>query len=131
MTKKLLLTFIFSLYMLKPVSVVADVYGGGFWEAMGLGNMQCKVYIANINDDMAYKELGAVWLSGFMSGVNFTSTDVYDITKGEDIYALTEQVIKKCEKQPDKLISDFATEMVYKRYQEKKYTNSSEIKTKQ
>ena len=131
MTKKFLLTLVFSLYMLKPVSVMADVYGGGFWEAMGLGNMQCKVYIANINDDMAYKELGAVWLSGFMSGVNFTSTDVYDITKGEDIYALAEQVIKKCEEQPDKLISDFATEMVYKRYQEKKYTNSSEIKTKQ
>ena len=77
----------------KSSSAIADVYGGGFWEAIGLGNMPCGEYLAKTDEDAAYKELGAVWLSGFMSGVNFTSEDVYDITWGEDIYLLTNLVI--------------------------------------
>ena len=128
---KYLLALILSVCIHNPASVMAGVYGGGFWEAMGLGNMQCKVYNAHIKADTAYKELGAVWLSGFLSGINFTSTDIYDITQGEDIYSLTENLIKQCEKEPDKLISDFASEMVYKRYKEKKFTKSSDKETKQ
>lgn len=112
----------------KSSSVIAEVYGGGFWEAIGLGNMPCGEYLAKTDKDAAYKELGAVWLSGFMSGVNFTSDDVYDITWGEDIYVLTDLVIKRCEQQPEKLVSDIATEMVYKRYKEKNYTPISDIK---
>ena len=71
--------------------------------------------------------MGAVWLSGFMSGVNFTSSDVYDITWGEDIYVLTELVISRCKLQPEKLLSDIATEIVYTRYQDKNYTPVKDI----
>jgi len=59
-----------------------------------------------------------------MSGVNFTSEDVYDITWNEDLYVLTDLVIKRCGEQPEKFLSDIATEMVYQRYQDKNYTPS-------
>lgn len=114
--------------VLKPTTSIADVYGGGYWEAIGIGNMPCSGFLAKIDEDTAYKEIGAVWLSGFMSGVNYTSSDVYDITWGEDIYVLTDLVVKRCTQQSKKIVSDIATEMVYKRYQEKNYTSTSEIK---
>ncbi len=106
---------------------IAEVYGGGYWEAIGLGNMPCKDFLAKTKD-AAYKELGAVWLSGFMSGVNFTSSDVYDITWGEDIYTLTELVITRCKLQPEMLLSDIATEIVYTRYLDKNYTATKDVK---
>ncbi len=109
--------------------VIAEVYGGGYWEAIGLGNMQCLEFTAKTKDE-AYKELGAVWLSGFMSGVNFTSEDVYDITWGEDIYLLTDLVIKRCVEHPDKLLSDIATQIVYNRYQDKNFTATKDVKNK-
>ena len=43
--------------------VFADVYGGGYWEAIGLGNMSCEEFVAKSKDE-SYRELGAVWLSG-------------------------------------------------------------------
>ena len=109
--------------------VNAEVYGGGYWEAIGLGNMPCLEFTAKSKDE-AYKELGAVWLSGFMSGVNFTSSDVYDITWGEDIYLLTDLVIKRCGEHPDKLLSDVATQIVYTRYKDKNYTATKDVKDK-
>lgn len=105
---------------------IAEIYGGGYWEAIGLGNMPCKDFLPK-TEDTAYKELGAVWLSGFMSGVNFTSSDVYDITWGEDIYTLTELVITRCKLHPEKLLSDIATEMVYSRYLDKSYTATKDV----
>jgi len=107
----------------------AEVYGGGFWEAIGLGNMECSEYSAKAKQQ-SYRELGAVWLSGFMSGVNFTSEDVYDITWGEDLYVLTDLVIKRCAEHPEKLLSDVATEMVYNRYRDKNYTATQDVKDK-
>ena len=107
--------------------VLADVYGGSYWEAIGLGNMQCEEFAAKATDE-SYRELGAVWLSGFMSGVNFTSKDVYDITWGEDLYVLTDLVIKRCGEQPEKLLSDIATGMVYKRYQDDNFTATKDVK---
>ncbi len=62
-----------------------------------------------------------------MSGVNLTFSDVYDITWGEDIYALAELVVTRCEPQPENLLSDIATEMVYIRYQ-KNYTLVKDVK---
>jgi len=115
--------------VVKSSLVLADVYGGGYWEAIGLGNMQCKEFAEKLGED-ENRELGAVWLSGFMSGVNFTSEDVYDITWGEDIYVLTELVIKRCGENPEKLLSDIATEMIYKRYQDKNFTSTEDIKNK-
>ncbi len=126
--KKITLVFIFLLCVFKSSYAFAEVYGGGFWEAVGLGNMPCSEFVVKIDNDAAYKELGAVWLSGFVSGVNFTSDDVYDITWGEDVYILTDLIIKRCRQQPKKLISDIATEMVYRRYREKNYTPTSAIK---
>jgi len=105
--------------------ISADVYGGGRWEAIGLGNMQCSEFITKTTEE-SYRELGAVWLSGFMSGVNFTSEDVYDITWNEDLYALTDLVIKRCEENPEKYLSDVVTEMVYQRYQDKNFTASDQ-----
>ncbi len=118
---------IFLVVCSKPFSALADVYGGGFWEAIGLGNMQCNDFITKVDNDVAYQELGAVWLSGFMSGINFTSSDVYDITWGEDLYVLADLITKRCRQHPDKLVSDIATEMVYKRYKEKNFTPASEV----
>jgi len=108
-------------------TVLADVYGGGYWEAIGLGNMTCDEFTAKTKDE-SYRELGAVWLSGFMSGVNFTSEDVYDITWGEDLYVLTDLVIKRCFENPQKLLSDIATEMVYQRYQDKNFSATKDVK---
>ncbi len=108
-------------------SALADVYGGSYWEAIGLGNMQCEEFTAKVNEK-GYRELGAVWLSGFMSGVNFTSEDVYDITWGEDLYVLTDLVIKRCGEHPEKLLSDIATEIVYQRYQDKNFTATKDVK---
>ena len=126
-SNKFLSALIFLACVFKSFDTTADVYGGGFWEAIGLGNMPCSDFLSKTEDDAAYKELGAVWLSGFMSGVNFTSNDVYDITWGEDIYVLTDLVIERCKQQPEKLISDIATDMVYKRYQDKNFTPTSDI----
>ena len=116
-------------FVIKSNSVNADVYGGGFWEAIGLGNMPCKEFTSK-SEESGYKELAAVWLSGFMSGVNFTSSDVYDITWGEDIYVLTDLVIKRCGEHPDKLLSDIATQIVYKRYQDKNFTATKDLEDK-
>lgn len=107
----------------------AEVYGGGNWEAIGLGNMSCEEFSAKIVDE-SYRELGAIWLSGFMSGVNFTSADVYDITWGEDLYVLTDLLIKRCGETPEKFLSDIATEMVYQRYQEKDFTATKDVTNK-
>ena len=107
----------------------ADVYGGGYWEAIGLGNIQCSEFSEKAKED-SYKELGAVWLSGFMSGVNYTSNDVYDITWGEDIYVLTDLLIKRCNENPEKYLSDIATQMVYNRYKDKNYTATKDVKAK-
>ena len=114
------------IFVIKSNSVNADVYGGGFWEAIGLGNMPCQEFTSK-SEESGYKELGAVWLSGFMSGVNFTSSDVYDITWGEDIYVLTDLVIKRCGEHPDKLLSDITTQIVYKRYQDKNFTATKDL----
>lgn len=113
-----------------PSLAQADVYGGGFWETIGLGNMQCEEYLAKSNEP-GFKELGAFWLSGFLSGINFTSTDVYDITWGEDIYVLTDLMAEGCEQQPNKVLADIASEMVYQRYQDKNFTASKDIKKEQ
>ncbi len=106
---------------------LAEVYGGGYWETIGMGNMSCAEFIEKA-EESSYKELGAVWLSGFMSGINFTSSDVYDITWGEDIYVLTDLVITYCKEQPKRLFSDVATEIVYLRYKDKNYTSVKDIK---
>ena len=108
---------------------LADVYGGGYWEAIGLGNITCEEFTAKTKDE-SYRELGAVWLSGVMSGVNFTSEDVYDITWGEDLYVLTDLVIKRCSENSKKLLSDIATEIVYQRYQDKNFTATKDVKEK-
>ena len=105
----------------------AEVYGGGFWEAIGLGNMPCKEFTTKTKQE-SYRELGAVWLSGFMSGVNFTSQDVYDITWGEDLYVLTDLMITRCNENPEKFLSDIATQMVYNRYKDKNYTATKDTK---
>lgn len=105
--------------------LAAEVYGGGTWEAIGLGNMQCEEFSVKVTDE-SYRELGAIWLSGFMSGVNFTSADIYDITWGEDLYVLTDLVISRCKQHPEKFLSDIATEMVYQRYQDKNFTASED-----
>jgi hypothetical protein len=115
--------------MLHASTAIAEVYGDGYWEAIGLGNMPCDEFLSK-SENAGYKELGAVWLSGFMSGVNFTSSDIYDITWGEDIYVLTELVISRCKLQPEKLLSDMATEIVYKRYQDKNYTSIKDVENK-
>lgn len=105
---------------------VAEIYGGGYWETIGIGNMPCEKFI-NKASGGAYKELGAVWLSGFMSGINFTSHDIYDITWGEDLYVLTELVISKCTDNPEKIISDIASEIVYSRYKDKNFTHVDDV----
>lgn len=126
--KKISIT-VFIICVIQSSSAFAEVYGGGYWEAIGLGNMSCEEFVAK-NKDESYRELGAVWLSGFMSGVNFTSEDVYDITWGEDLYVLTDLVITRCTENPKKLLSDVATEMVYKRYQDKNYSATKDIDAK-
>ena len=124
--KNILLT-VFVACAVQSSCVYADVYGGGYWEAIGLGNMSCEEFTVKTKDE-SYRELGAVWLSGFMSGVNYTSEDVYDITWGEDLYALTSLVIKRCSANPKKFLSDIITEMVYQRYKDKNFTATQEIK---
>ena len=124
--KKTSITVFIACVIQSPLSF-AEVYGGGYWEAIGLGNMSCEEFVAKTKDE-SYRELGAVWLSGFMSGVNFTSEDVYDITWGEDLYVLTDLVITRCSESPKKLLSDVATEMVYKRYQDKNYSSTKDVK---
>ncbi len=113
--------------VLKAPLVFAEVYGGDYWEAIGLGNMQCEEFSAKV-DEKGYRELGAVWLSGFVSGVNYTSEDIYDITWGEDLYVLTDLVIKRCGEHPEKRLSDIATEMVYQRYQDKNFSATKDVK---
>ena len=125
--KKLILVIIVFLTVLKSSQAVAEVYGGGYWEVIGLGNMQCAEFNAQ-TDQKSYKELVAVWLSGFMSGVNFGSEDVYDITWGEDVYVLTDLVIARCEENSEKLLSDIATQIVYTRYQDENFTPTKDIK---
>ena len=110
-------------------NLAADVYGGGNWEAIGFGNMTCEEFVSKTTED-SYRELGAVWLSGFMSGVNFTSEDVYDITWGEDLYVLTDLVIKRCAENREKYLSDIATEMVYKRYKDNNFSATTDVKSK-
>ena len=117
---KFFVLFVFS-YVSHVSYVAAEVYGGGNWEAIGLGNMQCSEFIIK-TDEESYRELGAIWLSGFMTGVNFSSEDVYDITWNEDLYVLTDLVIKRCGDNPEKFLSDIATEMVYQRYRNKNFT---------
>ncbi len=121
--KKIKLAVACILFSLQTPSALAEVYGGGPWEAIGLGNMPCNEYTVKA-EEKSYRELGAIWLSGFMSGVNFTSEDVYDITWGEDLYVLTDLLIKRCSENPKKLVSDIVTEMVYQRYQDKNFTSS-------
>ena len=108
-------------------NLAAEVYGGGYWEAIGLGNMTCEELSAKTKEE-SYRELTAVWLSGFMSGVNFASEDVYDITWGEDLYVLTDLVIKRCGQSPEKLLSDVATKMAYQRYQDKNFSATKDVK---
>ena len=122
-----LITILVFIYSSLVSNLAAEVYGGGNWEAIGLGNMQCSEFIKKTEEE-SYRELGAVWLSGFMSGVNFTSEDVYDITWNEDLYVLTDLVIKRCGESPEKFLSDIATEIVYRRYQDKNFTASEEKK---
>ena len=119
--------FLLMAYFMCATNAKAEVYGGGYWETIGLGNVPCKVFLTKTEDE-AYKELGAIWLSGLMSGINFTSSDVYDITKGEDIYILTELIITRCKLYPERLLSDIATAMVYTRYQDKNYTAAKDTK---
>ena len=88
--------------------------------------MSCEELSNKINDE-SYRELTAVWLSGFMSGVNFTSDDVYDITWGEDVYSLRDLIIKGCKQHPDKVLADIASELVYQRYQDKNFTSQDQI----
>lgn len=108
-------------------SASAEVFGGGPWEVIGLGNMPCSEFSIKA-EEKSYRELGAIWLSGFMSGVNFTSEDVYDITWGEDLYVLTDLLIKRCSEKPKDLLSDIATDMVYRRYQDKNFTSTTDVK---
>lgn len=105
----------------------AEVYGGGYWETIGIGNMPCDVLLSN-TQNTDYKEVVSVWVSGLLTGVNFTSQDVYDITEGEDIYMLTEALIAECEAHLDKTLSDIATEMVYTRYQGNKFVPAKDEK---
>ena len=122
---QLFLMLLCSAYVLD---LSADVYGGGNWEAIGLGNMLCEEFVSKTKEE-GYRELGAVWLSGFMSGVNFTSEDIYDITWGEDLYVLTDLVIKRCEGNPEKYLSDIATEMVYKRYKDNNFSATKDVES--
>jgi len=124
---KNLVVFIFIALAGKPLLSLADVYGGGYWEIIGLGNMSCEELSAKAEDE-SYRELTAVWLSGFMSGVNFTSEDVYDITWGEDVYVLRDLIINGCKQQPAKALADIASEIVYQRYEDKNYTATEDLK---
>jgi hypothetical protein len=115
--------------MFQPIIAFSQVYGDGPWEAIGLGNMPCDEFTVRVEEE-SYRELGAIWLSGFMSGVNFTSDDIYDITWGEDLYVLTDLLIRRCSENPKELLSDIATDMVYKRYQDKNFTSTNDIEVK-
>lgn len=125
--KKNIFAYVISVSMFLSPVCFAEVYGGGYWEAIGLGNIECSEFAEKVKDD-GYKELGAVWLSGFMSGVNFSSKDIYDITWGEDIYVLTDLLIMRCNENPEKFLSDIATQMVYNRYKDKNYTATKDVK---
>lgn len=120
---------IWMLCMFQPIIAFSQVYGDGPWEAIGLGNMPCDEFTVRVEEE-SYRELGAIWLSGFMSGVNFTSDDIYDITWGEDLYVLTDLLIRRCSENPKELLSDIATDMVYKRYQDKNFTSTNDIEVK-
>ncbi len=120
---------IFIALVIKPLSSMADVYGGDYWEVIGLGNMSCQELSVKAKDE-SYRELTAVWLSGFMSGVNFSSADVYDITWGEDLYTLRDLIINGCEEHPKKVLADIASEMVYQRYQDENFTALEDVKKK-
>lgn len=127
--KKKTLVAAFILFTFQPISAFSEVYGGGPWEAIGLGNMPCNEFSIKA-EEKSYRELGAIWLSGFMSGVNFTSEDVYDITWGEDLYVLTDLLIKRCSENPKALLSDIATDMVYKRYEDKNFSSTESVQAK-
>lgn len=110
-------------------SLNAEIYGGGYWETIGIGNMPCNVLLSN-NQNTDYKEVASVWVSGFLTGVNFSSKNIYDITKGKDIYLLTNKLISDCKIFPDKTLSDIVTEWAYKKYQEQDYTPANKTKNK-
>lgn len=124
---KTTLSMVLMLLSFQSSSAYAEVFGGGPWEVIGLGNMPCNEF-SNKAEEKSYRELGAIWLSGFMSGVNFTSEDVYDITWGEDLYVLTDLLIKRCSENPKKLLSDIATDMVYKRYKHNNFSSTKDVK---
>jgi len=118
--KKYLLHILLLVLIFSCSTLNADVYGGGNWETIGIGNLPCKEFNSNAqNSD--HKEIASMWVSGYLTGINFTSQDVYDISNAEDIYMLTRSLIINCEAYPDKTLSEIATEMVYKRYQGKNY----------
>jgi hypothetical protein len=127
--KKIYFAVVLVLFMFQPLTAFAQVYGEGPWEVIGLGNMPCDEFTVKVEEE-SYRELAAIWLSGFMSGVNFTSEDIYDITWGEDLYVLTDLLIKRCSENPKDLLSDIASEMVYKRYKNKNFSSPDEIDVK-
>ena len=126
MNKLKLFLFCVLLFKLVCASLHAEIYGGGYWETIGIGNMPCEVLLSN-SQNTDYKEVISVWVSGFLTGVNYTSHDVYDITNGEDIYMLTDALIVKCEKHPDKTLSDLVTEVVYSRYHGNEFVPAKDV----
>ena len=86
-----------NIFFINTVFAKESVYGGGEWEVIGIGNLPCEKYLENIKYD-TYKDAVFNWVSGFMSGVNFSTTGVYDITNGDDIEIVMKLIERYCQK---------------------------------
>ena len=95
--KRILSTYLLTIFLLSSNLAKADVYGGGEWEVIGIGNIPCEQFLKKFNKG-SFRESISDWVSGFMSGVNYSSKGVYDITNGDDIKITMKLIEKYCEK---------------------------------
>ena len=107
-----------------PVVCHSNPYAGGTFQVFGVATTSCGKYISHFND-VRWKVLYRNWVTGFMTGVNYSSKDIDDISGGLDSDALLKFIYNYCEENPLKTVSDGAHYLVQELYDSGAYSRSS------
>lgn len=78
----------------------------------GAGNHECSLYVKAMADKSPDARIYVGWIDGYMSGVNVSRRDTYDITPWQTTELVATMVQRHCQRHPDMTLGDATGELV-------------------
>jgi hypothetical protein len=102
----------------------SNPYMGGEYQTLGIAVNSCGTYVSDFNNAQR-KVLYGTWITGYITGINYSNSDISDISGGLDTEALLKWIYNYCEQYPLKKVSNGAHYLVQELYESGAYTRSS------